>query len=446
MKNELEKFVTYISDICNGTPNNLSIDEARNVVRAINEFLYATDDSLDEVEALGSKFQFFSEFHKYWEANHEKIIDLKIDDQACSYVADALHDVFIRTKGIAFSEVWDACGLKPKEVCRIRMLTANQDFRGSRSFHGLAKIYRDDASLFDVRKINDDPEDFISAIGALLLSQSDKRIQYAKNITNFLIENDSEPYEIIDRFDRDVFALREALTHYQGAGYGNKKTDMFIRDMVVLEIWDNITGFEKIDVASDVNTIKVALRTGIMKSAIPLVSSFMDIFCYQYGYVDEINAKAWRRVWEIWRAKYPDESIDSPCLLDFFVYNVIGKQFCKDILCEYKCDAYDHTFKWHSPKNKTCQVCHRNGERNKAHLILKKMPCTDPDGEIAIKGTDFYTKEIAEPNLSECPFKIACSENGFRMLEPPKSISIMGQTGWTTAYAKKEQGGGGIMA
>lgn len=52
---------------------------------------------------------------------------------------------------------------------------------------------------------------------------------------------------------------------------------MFLRDMVVLGIWQNVDGFDKIDVASDINTIKVALRTGIIKTEIPLVSSFLDI-------------------------------------------------------------------------------------------------------------------------------------------------------------------------
>ena len=113
---------------------------------------------------------------------------------------------------------------------------------------------------------------------------------------------------------------------------------MFVRDMVVLEIWNEVKGFEKIDVASDVNTIKVALRTGILKTAIPLVSSFLDIFCYQYGYIDEMNANAWRRVWEIWKKTYPEECISSPCLMDYFVYKVVGKQFCKESLSIYKCE------------------------------------------------------------------------------------------------------------
>ena len=104
---------------------------------------------------------------------------------------------------------------------------------------------------------------------------------------------------------------------------------MFLRDMVVLGIWQNVDGFDKIDVASDINTIKVALRTGIIKTEIPLVSSFLDIFCHQYSYIDEMNALAWRRVWEIWHMTYPNETIASPCLIDYFVYRVVGKQFCK---------------------------------------------------------------------------------------------------------------------
>lgn len=33
-----------------------------------------------------------------------------------------------------------------------------------------------------------------------------------------------------------------------------------------------------------------------------------------------------------------------------------------------------------------------------------------------------------------------------KKLMPPKSISILGQTGWTTAYTEIGIGGGGLMA
>ena len=68
---------------------------------------------------------------------------------------------------------------------------------------------------------------------------------------------------------------------------------------VILKIRKEEPKLAIINVASDVNTIKVALRTGILKTAIPLVSSFLDIFCNQYSYIDDMNAEAWRRVWEI---------------------------------------------------------------------------------------------------------------------------------------------------
>lgn len=123
---------------------------------------------------------------------------------------------------------------------------------------------------------------------------------------------------MIDSYNYDLLALRKDLIK-ANAGYGEKKTDMVLRDMVVLGIWDKdkVRNFDKLNVASDVNTIKVALRTGIISTAIPLVSSFLDIFCYQYSYMDAQNAQAWRRVWEIWRQKYPQDEIGSPCLLDF---------------------------------------------------------------------------------------------------------------------------------
>lgn len=142
---------------------------------------------------------------------------------------------------------------------------------------------------------------------------------------------------------------------------------MFVRDMVVLGIWQNVTDFERINVASDVNTIKVALKTGIIRTAIPLVSSFLDIFCYQYEYIDDMNAAAWRRVWEIWKQKYPKESISSPCLMDYFVYNVVGRQFCKESLPIFTCPN-GHIFRWHSAK--TRPVRYATDKESEEFLLL----------------------------------------------------------------------------
>lgn len=441
----LKAFLQRLQAIA-GSSADLDVPQARQVVSELNTYLYTNYNGLGKTVALDTAWPYFSEFHRFWEQYHRKILNLKVSQRACKAVADALHDVYLRTNGEAFSSVYDTMGLSPQNICRVRMLTANQDFRGSRSFRELAEKFNDDPTRFQERNIAQDPESFIRLIDAGSLSQSDKRIQYAKNIAKFLLEHHSAPFGIIDCFGRDVYDLRQALVNYTGAGYGNKKADMFIRDMWVLGVWKDVRGFEKIDVASDVNTIKVALRTGILTSEIPLVSSFLDIFCHQYGYVDEMNAAAWRSVWENWNKNYPREAIASPSLLDYFVYNVVGRQFCKESLCIFEGNGCGHQFRWASGQNKTCQICAGEGIDNRASVVRKVLPCEDDMGHIAIERTEFYRRGIANPNLTACPFKPICDKVGHKQLQPPKSISIMGRTGWTTAYADREAGGGGLMA
>ena len=442
--NKLSLFCSEIKAAI-GNANALSIIEAKKVVKSINDFLYTNYPGIGTTYELGDYREYFSDFHKFWEAYHKEILNCQIDDEKCKQVADTLHSIYLRTDGDAFRELYDTCGLNKEDACRVRFLTANQDFRGSRNFFELAKIYKEDNSIFDEELIYDDPESFVRNIGISSLSQNDKRITYAKTIAKFLIDKKCSPYELLYQYGWDISELRDAILACEGSGYGNKKTDMFLRDMVVLDVWDNVIGFESIDVASDVNTIKVALRTGIIKTEIPLLSSFLDIFCYQYGYIDAMNAKAWRRVWEIWNEKYPFECIESPCLIDYFVYKVIGKQFCKEILYKFECETGVHTFMWHSGRNKTCQVCLKNGiKRVKAQPISRIMPCCSEEGHIAIRETPYVQSLSDEQKISECPFKDICDQN--RHLQPPKSISILGQTGWVSAYARKDEGGGGLMA
>ena len=432
---ELSKFSQYIKSQI-PYARNLNINDARNIVKAINDFLYTNYEGIGATIALGSTREYLSEFHKYWEKHHEEILNCQIDDHQCELVADALHAIYLRTRGRAFKDIYDTCGLSPQEICRVRFLTANQDFRGSQKFSELAEVFNRDNSIFEEELIRQDPESFLRDINVSGLSQTDKRIQYAKNIADFIIQHNCSPYELITKYDNDIYKLRMDLINCDGAGYGNKKTDMFLRDMVVLNVWSNVKGFDKIDVASDINTIKVALRTGIIKTSIPLVSSFLDIFCYQYSYIDKMNALAWRRVWEIWLSK----------LMDYFVYGVIGRQFCKPSLAIFECDSQHHLFRWHSSLNKTCQICYQQNKKNKvnAHLIKKVMPCSDPEGSIAILNTTYVKSLPQEQKIAQCPFTNICGTN--RQLMPPKSISILGQTGWTSAYTRSNQGGGGLMA
>jgi len=429
---------------------DLSIEEIRFIISKINEYFFTNYEGIGDTHILDEDFEYFSEFHKFWEKYHKQVLNPKIDNEQCKKAADVLHEVYIKFDKKPFYGLYDTYSLTPQEICRIRYFSANQDFRGTRNFGDLFRRYTDDPSIFDKENINNHPENFLRDIGITSLSQSDKRVKYAETSSQILIDRDVEPYDLLEIFDNDILKIRKFLIDARGAGFGNKKTDMFLRDMVVLGVWKDLNNFDKIDVASDINTVKVALRSGILKTDIVLLSSFLDIFCYQYGLIDEKNALAWRKVWEIWKNQYPDECIESPCLIDYFVYRIIGKEFCKESLCTFECETREHRFKWHSSRNKTCQVCYKNKVKSKNAVVIKKViPCTDKEGYIVIEKNKFVKGDGALlPNLKECPFIDVCNPRSeeFKKLNPPKSISILGRTGWESAKTRSDEGGGGLMS
>lgn len=428
---------------------DLSIDEIKFIISKINEYFYTNYEGIGYANLLDDDFEYFSEFHKFWEKYHRLILNPQIDDSQCSNIAEVLHAIFSKYGRELFYELYSTYSLTPKEICKIRYFSANQDFRGSRDFEDLFKRYKDDPSIFDTNNINQNPEDFLRNIGITSLSQNDKRVKYAITASKLLIDNRIEPYELLSFCQNDIEKVRTLLINNRGSGFGNKKTDMFLRDMVVLGVWENPKNFDKIDVASDINTVKVALRSRILKTDIVLISSFLDIFGYQYVLIDIMNALAWRRVWEIWNNKYPKECIASPCLIDYFVYRIIGKEFCKESLCIFACETENHTFKWHSGRNKTCQICFKNKAKSKAYVINKVLPCTDNEGYVVIEKSDFVSGiNPLLPNLKECPFEIVCKPKTdiFKKLNSPKSISILGQTGWESARTRVDEGGGGLMS
>ncbi len=161
--------------------------------------------------------------------------------------------------------------------------------------------------------------------------------------------------------------------------------------------------------------------------------------------MDEMSAKAWRRVWEFWNKDYPETCIESPCLIDYLVYRIIGKDFCNEKLNIYKCESGEHQFKWHTGRNKKCQVC----KEHNAYVISKVLPCTDKNGYIVIERSEYVggTNPLLK-GIKECPFVAVCNPKdvSFRKLNPPKSISILGQTGWESAGTLSGEGGGGLMS
>lgn len=445
MENFSDYFNALLKQLGYDKESELSLEDVRFILSKTNEYFYTYREGIGKTYKLDGYYEYFSEFHKFWEKYHKEVLNPTIDDDKCEQVADILNNLYNKFGKELFYELYDTFNLEPKEICQIRYFSANQDFRGSREFSELFEIYSNDPTIFDEHKIYSNPEDFLKNIGITSLSQNDKRVKYAKTAAEIIINLEIKPFDLFSHFNRDVLKIREFLLNNKGAGFGNKKIDMFLRDMIVLGVWKNPLNFDKINVASDINTIKVALRTGILKTEIPLLSSFLDIFCYQYTLIDEMNALAWRKVWEKWKEKHPETCIESPCLIDYLVYRIIGKEFCKEALSVFQCESENHHFKWHSSKNRTCQVC----KQSKAILINRVLPCTDNEGYIYIEKNSFVAGSNAlMKGIKECPFVPVCNPKSyaFKKLNPPKSISILGQTGWESARTKSDEGGGGLMS
>ena len=159
-----------------------------------------------------------------------------------------------------------------------------------------------------------------------------------------------------------------------------------------------------------------------------------------------MSAKAWRTVWEEWQALDTDTSPRSPCLMDFLLYRM-GREYCKDNLVKYQCEV-GHTFYYFGARLRKCRVCHRK-QRATASPIARKLPCQANIEDLPRENDRLL---LSPSNLlytfdGICPLENTCQPKtkAFQQLDPPKSISIKGRTSWTSAYADKERGGGGMM-
>ena len=74
--------------------------------------------------------------------------------------------------------------------------------------------------------------------------------------------------------------------------------------------------------------MRIALRTGILRVRAPLLTSYVDVYDYQYGLIDEYTKIAWRRVWDVWGTLASNHRVESPAMFDFLVYR-IGQKCCK---------------------------------------------------------------------------------------------------------------------
>jgi len=418
---------------------------AQRFLEKFNKYFFQTYEGIGTTTFNNEELQYFSEFHKFWEAHHKEILNVRIDTKQTQLAAQALSNAVKKYGKEIFKVTRDTLGLHPQAVAQVRFFTANQDFREPPE--NQFEKYFEDPTRFDAEEIAAEPEDFLKFLGMTRLSQTDKRLDFARNATQFLLEKSISAYDIAKYFNNDAVQIREALVNAPNMGYGLKKANMFIRDMVELKVWPSLRNFDKIDVVSDINTMKLTLRTRILQTDIPLLSSFLDVFCYQYSYIDEMSARAWRTVWVEWKKFDPSTAPSSPCLMDFLFYR-IGREYCDDIVIQYVCER-GHIFYHFGARLRNCPLCTREGTRTSAQAKKKFLPCQLNPSELPREQAKLLLRDdnLLKSFDGVCIFENVCKPKTeeFHALNPPKSISIKGKTSWTNSYAYRERGGGGMM-
>lgn len=110
---DLDRFTQRIKNLCASNNEQPSIESTRAVVAEINRFLFTTYDDIGTVNTLGNNLQYFSEYHRFWNENYKTVLNLEINDDVCKSVATALHDVYMKTKGRAYTTVYSITTLSP---------------------------------------------------------------------------------------------------------------------------------------------------------------------------------------------------------------------------------------------------------------------------------------------------------------------------------------------
>jgi hypothetical protein len=370
---------------------------AANILNEINKFLYQKKTTLPS--------EYISEFHKYWEENHDKILSPRVNPNGeCLEVARILEDIY---KNKIIKVQLDTLDLSKEEIANVRFFTAIQDF--NIDVHARSnpfEFYRRHPDCFNPNKIisNDLLVDtLLNFLGAQ--AQRDKRKPWMLNSAKLLVEKyQSSAYKINELHDGDIDDIVKALTSEERYGFSTKKAHMFLRDMADLKVWKYKRNIEKLDVMSDKNTMRIALRTGIIQFRIPLLASFLDVYCYQYTLVDKLNREAWRKVWEEWNKISNNHRPPTPASIDYLIFR-LGKISCR--------------------RNK--RFCPPEKKINE-----KKLESLIPQDRLIFR-EDRY-----------CIFCNICKlEN--KVLNAPNSISIEGRTGWKSGKTN-EGGGGGISS
>ncbi|MCF7897748.1 MAG: hypothetical protein K9L87_03255 [Candidatus Omnitrophica bacterium] len=364
----------------------------------INKFLYQKNTKLEN--------NYISEFHKYWKKNHEKVLQPIIEKTEAFEVAKILEDIYAHNK---IKTQLNTLGLSKKRIANVRFFTAIQDFKTDINAKvNPFELYKIQPDFFKPKKILKNElliDELLNRIGAD--SQIDKRKPWMRKAAELLIEKyDGCAFNINKAHNGDVLEIKKSLVDPGKYGFSQKKADMFLRDMVDLGVWEYRKNIDKINVMSDKNTMRIALRTGILQFRIPLLASYMDVYCYQYGLVDRWSAKAWREVWVQWDSIKNNHRPATPASIDYFIYRM-GKLAC-----------------WKSETRRKCPPGNPISNRRLEALVIQD--------KLIFNERNF------------CVFERVCKDKN-KILKHPMSISIYGRTGWKSGITD-EGGGGGIQS
>ena len=369
---------------------------AANILNEINKFLYQKKSNLPN--------EYISEFHQYWQENHEKILAPQINPNGdCLEVARVLEDIY---KNNTIKIQLDTLDLSKEEIANVRFFTAIQDFNiDVQAKSNPFEFYKRNPQCFAPKNILENNllvDTFLNFLEAS--SQRDKRKPWMLESARLLLQDyGGSAFNINSAHNGDVLEIKRALAEPQKYGFSDKKADMFLRDMADLDVWKYKSNIDKINVMSDKNTMRVALRTGILQFRIPLLASYLDVYCYQYELVDRYNQTAWREVWNVWDTIENNHRPPTPASIDYFIYRM-GKICCKK-------------------STRKCPPSNPITKKRLETLILQDR----------LIFRNFY-----------CIFSsICCTER--KILNSPNSISIEGRTGWKSGKTS-EGGGGGISS
>ena len=88
------------------------------VLNELNKFLYQSHKGLDK--------EYISEFHKYWAANHEKILAPHIGQKEALSIAKVLETIYANN---SIKVQLNTLNLTPEQISNVRFFTAIQDFK-----------------------------------------------------------------------------------------------------------------------------------------------------------------------------------------------------------------------------------------------------------------------------------------------------------------------------